>query len=67
MSVNKTKLVNIGYRKSYKLIKRSKENRWFLLKLFLKKNNETNKQEQNISSYPKMTLLDTLHAKAFKS
>ena len=26
MSVNKTKLVNIGYRKSYKHIKRSKEN-----------------------------------------
>ena len=27
MSVNKTKLVNVGYRKKYKLIKRSKENR----------------------------------------
>ena len=34
---------------------------------FLKNNNETNKQEQNISINPKKNLLDTLHGQAFKA
>ena len=38
----------------------------FSQKPFLKNNNEKNKQEQNISLYPKNNLLDTLHRKAFK-
>ena len=39
------------YRKSYKLIKCSIDN--FSQKVFLKNDNETNKQEQNISLNPK--------------
>ena len=38
----------------------------FSQKPFLKNNNEKNKQEQNISLYPKNNLLDTLHRKAFR-
>ena len=38
----------------------------FSQKPFLKNNNEKNKQEQNISLYPKNNLLDTLHRKVFK-
>ena len=39
----------------------------FSQKVFLKINNETNKQEQNISLDPKKKLLDNLHGKAFKA
>ena len=39
----------------------------FSQKFFLKNNNETNKQEQNISLNPKKILSDTLHGKAFKA
>ena len=34
---------------------------------FWKNNNETNKQEQNLSLNPKKNLLNTLHGKAFKA
>ena len=39
----------------------------FSQKHFLKNNNETNKQEQNISLNSKKNLLDTLHGKTFKA
>ena len=39
----------------------------FSQSLFLKNNNETNKQEQNISLNPKKDLLDILHGKTFKA
>ena len=39
----------------------------FSQNLFLKNNNERNKQEQNTNLYPKNNLLDTLPGKAFKA
>ena len=39
----------------------------FSQNLFLKNNNERNKQEQNTNLHPKNNLLDTLHGKAFKA
>ena len=39
----------------------------FSQNVFLKNNNEANKQKQNISLNPKKNLLDTLHGKAFKA
>ena len=67
ISIKKKLKVTEEYRKSYKLIRRSKENKQFLSNFFLKNNNEANKQEQNISLNPKKNLLDTLHGKTFKA
>ena len=39
----------------------------FSQNLFLKNNNERNKQEQNTNLHPKNNLLDTLLGKAFKA
>ena len=46
----------MGYRKNYKIIKRSKEIDNFSQKNSLENNNETNKQERNISLNPKKNL-----------
>ena len=70
MSVNKVKVKgNIGIQKKLQNYQTVKKN-WlkiFFQKLFLKNNNETNKQKQNISLNPKKNPLDTVHGKVFKA